>query len=136
MSGYARQNVSVTPISQPMSQTITGWNNRIIATTAASSGTIYMVQDQTGQHSWVPEHDQVSYPIEDACDEDGEFHERRVCVRCPHCVYPNYPFRKKRKPICLETGESWVGIEYKEPYAHYSVECSYCHETFYLRLHG
>lgn len=82
----------------------------------------------------VPGDDVVGYNIEDAYGKDEEFHEALVKIRCPHCAYPNYPFRKRERPKCLETGEEWVGIDYKQPYAHYSTECSYCHEVFYMRL--
>ena len=107
-----------------------------ITTTSASTLNYLMYQaDGTGQALMIPEHDQVGYNIEDAYGKDDEFHEALVCVRCPHCAYPNYPFRKKKKkPKCLETGEEWVGIDYKQPYAHYECWCSYCDEAYYLRL--
>lgn len=105
--------------------------------TATSGATLnyLMYQADTGTGSgMVPGSDVVGYNIEDAYGKDEEFHEALVKVRCPHCAYPNYPFRKRERPKCLETGEEWVGIDYKQPYAHYSTECSYCHEVFYMRL--
>ena len=106
-----------------------------VTATGSSSVNYLMYQNNmSGDSTVVMGHDVVGVDIEEFCDSDGEFHERKVRIRCPHCAYPNFPFRRKERPKCLETGEEWVGIEYKQPYAHYSTECGYCHEAYYFRL--
>lgn len=129
MSGYVRvPAISQTPISL--------FNATTITATSGSNLTYYQYQNsQTGDTTSVMGHDVVGVSIDEFCDEKtGDFHEHKVRIRCPHCAYPNYPFRRKQRPLCLETGEEWVGLEYKQPYAHYSTECAYCEEAYYFRL--
>lgn len=131
----AKPNPSANFMSQSYTQTGIQHYNNLIATAASTTSVVMYQNAVTGQGAtFVPEHDQVGFCTSEATDKDGEFRDHLVHVRCPHCAHPNYPFRRKKKPVCLESGEEWQGIEYKQPYANYQTVCCYCDEVYYLKI--
>lgn len=77
---------------------------------------------------------EVSFDVEESyVEERDEWSRHRVRVSCPSCSRTVAPLLSPHTRV-LETGWTWMGLEYRYPYTDFVCRCRRCRAVFRLHL--